>query len=243
MKKTPSPCQPDEDKYIFTEGIDYSKTGKTSIWGLGDKVTLDLLETTEIHGEWLNLAAGDWGYTSELLEKANYVVAADIDESALCKLKTNTTKQSLKRLDTQVFNITKRFPFENHQFDGVFCTGTLHLFPKNILQSIFSEMNRVLRPHGKIIIDFATDIKRVLSNGKPITFGKEPLYSLEEAKTVLKKLFKNYKIQIYESEVPEYLTRGKPPYKFSSKFILLVAEKKSLIFRPPFSSSDNAIVL
>ncbi len=226
MKRATKLCIPEEDKYIFTEGIDYSKTGETSIWGPGDEDTLRLLKNTEIHGKWLNLAAGDWGYTSNLLKKADFVIASDIDESALNKLWQNTPKRYVKKLETKVFNITKSFPFENNEFDGVFCTGTLHLFPKNILQIIFLEINRVLKPHGRIIIDFATDIKRVLHNGKLITFGKEPLYTLEKAKMILKKLLKNYEIKMYESEIPEYTTRTKPPYKFSSKFVLLVADKK-----------------
>jgi len=151
MKRATKLCIPEEDKYIFTEGIDYSKTGETSIWGPGDEDTLRLLKNTEIHGKWLNLAAGDWGYTSNLLKKADFVIASDIDESALNKLWQNTPKRYVKKLETKVFNITKSFPFENNEFDGVFCTGTLHLFPKNILQIIFLEINRVLKPHGRII--------------------------------------------------------------------------------------------
>lgn len=217
--------KPEEDKYIFTEGIDYSKTGKTSIWGKGDKATLELLKNTEIRGKWLNVAAGDWGYTSHLLRKADFVVASDIDESALGKLWQNTPKKHLKKLETKLFNITKRFPFKKKMFDGVFCTGILHLFPKHILKIIFLEMNRVLKPHGKIILDFSTDVRRVSQSGKLITFGKEPLYTLEDAKTILQKLFKNYKINMYESEVSEHFTRTKPPYAFRSQLILLVAEK------------------
>ena len=37
MKKTKL-CEPEQDKYIFTEGIDYSKTEKTSIWGMAMKI-------------------------------------------------------------------------------------------------------------------------------------------------------------------------------------------------------------
>lgn len=44
MKKITKPRTPEQDKYIFTEGIDYSKTEKTSIWGTGDKDTLELLK-------------------------------------------------------------------------------------------------------------------------------------------------------------------------------------------------------
>ncbi|MBI2147170.1 class I SAM-dependent methyltransferase [Candidatus Woesearchaeota archaeon] len=226
MKKMPKPRKPDEEKYIFTEGIDYSQTGKASIWGKGDKDTLELIERTEIHGKWLNLAAGDWGYTPNLLKRADFVVASDIDGGALSKLRQNTPKRYVKKLETKIFDITKRFPFEHDEFDGIFCTGTLHLFPKEIFQKIVLEINRVLKPHGRIIIDFATDIKRVLPNGKLLTFGKEPLYTVEEAKQVLEKLFKDYEIKMYESKVPEYLIKTKPCYKFSSKFILLVADKK-----------------
>ena len=90
MRKITKPTKPEEDKYIFTEGIDYFTTRKTSIWGTGDKDTLQLLKKIEIHGKWLNLAAGDGRYNLNLLKKADFVVTSDIDESALSKLWHNT---------------------------------------------------------------------------------------------------------------------------------------------------------
>src|SRR3989344_1657398 len=105
MKKT-KPRKPEQNKYIFTEGIDYSKTEKTSIWGVGDKDTLELLKKIEIRGKWLNLAAGDGRYNLNLLEKADSVVASDIDESALDKLWQNTPEQFKSKLKTKVFDIT-----------------------------------------------------------------------------------------------------------------------------------------
>ena len=48
MKKIIKPHKPKEDKHIFTEGIDYFETAKTSIWGIGDKDTLELLRKIEI---------------------------------------------------------------------------------------------------------------------------------------------------------------------------------------------------
>ena len=224
--KTTKPREPEEDKYIFTEGIDYSKTETTSIWGTGDKDTLELLKKIGIRGKWLNLAAGDGRYDLDLLEKADFVVASDIDESALNKLWQNTPDDFKTKLQTKVFDITKKFPFENNSFDGVFCTGTLHLFPKEILRQIFSEMDRILKPDGRILIDFATDIKRTLPDGKLYIRKSEPQYNLEEVAKFLKELLKNYKVQIVESEVPEeeIKTRGFV-YKFSCKFILLTADK------------------
>jgi len=171
---TTKPREPDEEKYVFTEGIDYSKTEKTSIWGTGDKDTLELLNQIEIRGKWLNLAAGDGRYNLNLLEKADFVVASDIDESALKKLWQNTPDKFKAKLKTEVFDITKNSLFENNTFDGVFCTDTLHLFPKEILRQIFSEIDRILKPNGRILIDFATDIKRILPDGKLYTRKSEP---------------------------------------------------------------------
>ena len=83
MDKITKATKSQEEKYIFTEGVDYFTTGKTPIWGFGDKNTLGLLEKTEIRGKWLNLAAGDGRYNLKLLEKADYVVTSDIYKSAL----------------------------------------------------------------------------------------------------------------------------------------------------------------
>ncbi|HIG93358.1 TPA: class I SAM-dependent methyltransferase [Candidatus Woesearchaeota archaeon] len=227
MKKITKPHEPEEDQYIFTEGIDYSKTEKNSIWGTGDKDTLELLKDIEINGKWLNLAAGDGRYNLNLLEKAYFVVASDIDESALSKLWQKTPDKLKTKLQTKVFDITKKFPFENNSFNGVFCTGTLHLFPKEILRQIFSEIDRILKPNGRILIDFATDIKRILPDGKLYIRKSEPQYKNEEATKFLTELLNNYKVQIVESEVPEeeIKTRGFV-YRFSCKFILLTADKK-----------------
>ncbi len=221
------PCEPEQNKYIFTEGIDYSNTEKTSIWGVGDEDTLELLREIKIRGKWLNLTAGDGRYNLNLLEKADFVVASDIDESALSKLLQNTPDKFKAKLQTKVFNVTKKFPFENSTFDGVFCTGTLHIFSRRILEKIILEIDRLLKPSGRVIIDFAADVKRIRFDRKPYIIKDEPKYTLAEAKTTLGNLFKNYKIKMYESEVPEeVLKEADPPYTFSCKFILLIADKK-----------------
>jgi len=200
--------------------------GKTSIWGTGDKDTLGLLRKIKIYGKCLNLAAGDGRYNLNLLKKANFVVASDIDESVLSKLWHSTPKKYRKKLGIEAFDITKKFPFEDSQFDSIFCTGTLHLFPKKVLQQIVFEIDRVLKTNGRVIIDFATDIKRTSQNGKMIVFGKEPLYSLKDANKTLKNLFRNYRIQMRESEVVEDLEAANPPYTLNCKFIILIADKK-----------------
>jgi ubiquinone/menaquinone biosynthesis C-methylase UbiE len=227
MKKVTKPCKPDNKRFIFTEGINYFTTGETSIWGTGDNETLEFLEKEEIKGKWLNLAAGDGRYNLNLLKKADFVVASDIDESALSKLYHTTPEKYRARLETKVFDVTKPFPFDDASFDGIFCAGILHLFSRDIFRKIFHEMDRILKSEGKAIIDFATDIKRVSPDGKLIVFGNEPQYTLDEAKELLKEIFKKYKIRIQELQVfEEEFKASNPPYKFSCKGVLLVAEKK-----------------
>jgi len=227
MRKITKPHLPDERHYIFTEGINYFKTGKESIFGAGDKFTLDFLEKAKIQGKWLNLAAGDGRYNLQLLQKADAVVAADIDESALSKLWHATPPECREKLENAVFDITKRFPFANNSFDGVFCTAALYVVPKKILTKIVKEINRVLKPNGRVIFDFATDIKRVRLDGLPYPrIPGEPQYNSKSAKETINSLFKNYKFSILESKVPEevYLDAN-PPYIFSSNVILFVGEK------------------
>ena len=227
MKKITHRHKPDEEEYIHTEGIDYFKTGENSIWGLGDKDTLELLEKIDIHGKWLNLAAGDGRYNLDLLKKADFVVASDLDKSALSKLWHNTPKKYRTKLDINVFDLTEEFPFEDESFEGVFCTSTLHYFPEKVLRKVFLEIDRVLKKRGRIIVEFATDINRVFPDGSLYIRKSEPLYKLEEATSFLRGLLKTYTVQIIESEVlPEHVKTERFEYTLSCKLIIIIADKK-----------------
>lgn len=227
MKKITDRHEPDEEKYVHTEGIDYFKTGKDSVWGPGDKDTLELLRKIDIRGVWLNLAAGDGRYNVDLLKKADFVVASDLDESALSKLWYNTPEKYRPKLTITVFDLTKRFPFEDESFDGIFCTSTLHYFPENILRNIFLEIDRILKKRGRIMIEFATDMKRVFPDGNFYIRKSEPLYTYEEAVSFLKRLLKNYKTHITKSQVPpEQVKTERLEYTLSCALIILIADKK-----------------
>ena len=228
INKTTSfpPVPPDEKKGIFTEGIDYQTTSQNSIWGHGYEETLRLLKKGIIKGgRWLNLAAGDGRYNQLLLQNADSVVATDIDAGALDKLRRNTPDKYKNKLFTAVFDLTKNFPLGDAEFDGIFCTGILHLFPKKVLGKIISEVDRILKPGGKVIFEFPSDIKRLSPEGKIVTFGKEPLYTREGAKQTLRKLFKDYQVDMKETNVIEDFTAAKPPFTFNCTVIILTAEK------------------
>ncbi|MCL4387240.1 MAG: class I SAM-dependent methyltransferase [Patescibacteria group bacterium] len=162
-----------------------------------------------------------------MLKKADHVFASDIDKSALVKLRDYTPPKFRNKLTIKDFDITKKFPFKDSSFDGVFCTGTLHLFPEKVLRKIITEIDRVLKSNGRVLIDFATDIKRIDTNGKLIIFGKEPLYRLQHAKKVLKENFKNYKLNIYEAKIEGTFQGANPPYKLNCNFIILIADRFS----------------
>jgi len=219
--------KPNEQENIYTDDINYANTPNDSVWGTEDQATNDLLQKTKITGKWLNLCAGDGRFNNHLLSDADNVIAVDIDESALQKLIRITPKTLRNKLSTKAMNITKPFPFKDNTFDGVFCVGTLHLFPKPVFENIFSEVERVLKYDGQIIIDFATDIKRIYPDGSLWIVENEPNYTLNEALEFLKNIFKKYKINIITDKVdPEKVKLDDKEYVFTSNFILINAIRK-----------------
>ncbi|MDD2656071.1 MAG: class I SAM-dependent methyltransferase [Patescibacteria group bacterium] len=219
--------QSNEQENIYTGDVDYANTPDDSVWGTEDEATADLLKKTNIAGKWLNFCAGDGRFNNLLLEKANEIIAVDINESALQKIVRITPDALRKKLTIKTANVVRPLPFENDLFDGIFCVGTLHLFPKLVFKGILDEMGRVLKSGGRIIIDFATDIKRTYPDGSLWIVKTEPNYTLEEAIVFLKEMFKDYEVIITTDKVePEKVKLNDKEYIFTSNFILLNAVKK-----------------
>ncbi len=194
-----------------------------SVWGKGDKITLKILKSLEIKGKWLDLAAGDGRYVPELLEKADKMVVSDIDKAALKKLMSAVPKEKKHKVKSKIFELTKKFPFKDRSFDGVFCTGALHLFSQAKLRSIFSEIYRILKPNGMLIADFATDIKRV-KDGRQLKDKNN--YSTASAMKLLAQFMKDYGVKIYRSSFSDNLSAvQKYGWSVKGNFILFVARK------------------
>ena len=87
-------------------------------------------------------------------------------------------------------------------------------------------MDRVLKPNGKVIIDFVADAERKRLDGTIIKGRDRPEYTLDAAKKILEDIFKNFKIKIHVSELVDDLQKTDPPYTLSCKFIILTADKK-----------------
>lgn len=202
-----------------------------SLWGKGEEITLETIKDEDIEGRWLDLGAGDGRYIPELLPKLNELVLADIDAQEIQKALGFLSGEQKKKIRVKIFDMNEEFPFRESTFEGIFCTGTLHLFPKEELEFIFKEMDRVLKPKGKMIVDFATDVKRVLPNGEKASLTDKPEYTLNwkknEVRDILKDILRGYNLEFKESSFSDDLTKY-PGYGFVTEgsFFLVVANKK-----------------
>lgn len=169
-----------------------------SKWGIEEKETLEAINKIGFKGNILDVASGDGRFINSLLELSDAVTAIDIDEKELESLKDISNK-----LYTEVVDITKRFPYEDNYFDGVLCTGTLHLFNKETLIFILKEINRCLKPGGKIVLDFATDIERLDKSGNKVVFENEGNYNTTESIELFKEELKEFNLDIQVSSFKE----------------------------------------
>lgn len=198
-----------------------------SKWGIEEKETLDAIKKMNMQGTILNLAAGDGRFNNYLLEYADKVIAVDKSVSELEILKSNCPEHVTNKLETQVVDITQKTPFTDSTFDGIFCTGFLHLFKKDIIANIITEMKRLLKNGGSIIWDFATDIKRLDKNNNPIIFPEEGNYATEETITFFKEQLTDFDIDIEVSTFKEENLDDDAGYKFITGSFLIISGLKN----------------
>jgi len=223
----PKPLPADESNYIFTEGIDYSKTSKDSIWGDEDSSTENMLfKLVKPNSKWVNLASGDGRYNNLIAEIAKEVTDVDIDNGALQKLYENTPKDIKNKLILKSFNNVEPFPLDSDKFDGLFSSGTLYLFPEDIFMNISREISRILKIGGHIALEWAMNIKRTSPTGESIVFGTEPLYDKDRSLTVINTAFPNFEIKFIEGEkIYSNESEANPPYEFYCETLLIEGKK------------------
>lgn len=222
----PTPRNPGRN--IFSEGINYFDAPPGSIWGEEGSNTIDFLRKANVSGAWLNLASGDGRYMGRLLEGADLVTCLDIDGSALSKMRNvNIPEGDRDRVSPVVANLVHPIPFADRSFSGIFSTGTLHYFDAKTLGGVFQEMDRVLVPGGRVLLNFGTNITRIQPDGTPLVYDQGmATYDREEAIQMLKAGFPNYDHDIFV-EPPESIDffDANPPYTWSSEVVLMLATK------------------
>lgn len=198
-----------------------------SKWGIEEQETLEAIKKMKFTGHILNVAAGDGRFNNLILETATKVTAIDISEPELELLKKDCPNNLKNKLVTEKLDITKRMPYQDQTFDGIFCTGTLHLFEEEVLTNILSEIKRILKPNGKLILDFATDITRLDKNNNPVTFDQEGNYHTSEAKRIFTEQFNNFDLEIQESVFTEENLDDEAGYHFITGKFLIASGIKS----------------
>lgn len=198
-----------------------------SKWGMEEQETINAIKKVDFHGDILNIAAGDGRFNNRLLKNADTVTAIDISNCELELLKRDCPKEFREKLFIQKVDITQSFPFKTESFDGIFCTGTLHLFDQSTIIKILKEIKRVLKKEGKIVLDFATDIKRLDACGNPVVFEKEGNYSMEEAITLFNKQLKDFSLIIEKASFTEENLESDTGYQFiTGRFLVIRGTKK-----------------
>lgn len=143
--------------YLQTEG---------SVYGQPDPNVLDLIRKLPKNERVLELGAGDGRYTFTMVKQGLNVVATDYQVSArdaliLRRGQLEDSQQRQVMIIDQPVNAFERLPFADGSFDALVVTGFLYLFPPEMIGKAFTEARRVLKPRGRLIFDFATELQRV----------------------------------------------------------------------------------
>jgi SAM-dependent methyltransferase len=99
-------------------------------------------------GDLLELGAG-LGQDSRFFAKSGYsVIATDIETTILDVDKNKVSPDIESRIQFQQLDLRQPFPIDDNSFQIVYAHLALHYFDKETTQKIFSEIHRVLKPHG-----------------------------------------------------------------------------------------------
>lgn len=129
----------------------------------------------------LHAGAGS-GQVDEDVAKKYHITALDISAEALKLYKQNNGK-SVTTMKANIFSI----PSKDATYDGVYNLGVMEHFTKDEDISILKELQRVLKPNGKIILFW------------PPQFGPSVIF-LNSAHFILNKIFKK-NIRLHPEEI------------------------------------------
>ena len=115
---------------------------------LHHQVLRDALADLPRNAAMLEVACGT-GHTTELLTQLSFKpVASDLTPQMMQEARERAPEAAFIRADA--FHL----PFRDGTFDAVVSTRFMHLFPAAEQRQLVDEMHRVLRPGGRLVIDF-----------------------------------------------------------------------------------------
>ena len=105
-------------------------------------------------GHILEYGFGSGCNTEHLLKKGYRVTGIDVSKNAIKFSKQRLKKYKKKVKLLSILKNSKKLPFKNDSFDYIVAISVLSLLgSKKKIQYLLSELSRVLKPDGKIILD------------------------------------------------------------------------------------------
>jgi len=100
----------------------------------------------------LDVATGTGRVALALSKTGAFVIGADLTPEMLGVASRRARDSKATRICFHVAN-ARSLPFQDHQFDVVLAVRFLHLFPLEDQRYFLSEMARVVKPDGRIIVE------------------------------------------------------------------------------------------
>lgn len=123
----------------------------------------------------LDVGCGSGDYSieaSKIVGDLGGIYALDIQEKAIEALKEEASFRGLKNIKAIVSDVTNPLPVQENCIDVCFIATVLHTIDREDTKILFSEINRVLKPDGRLVIIECKKDNR--SFGPPINLRWSP---------------------------------------------------------------------
>ena len=101
----------------------------------------------------LDVATGTGRIALHLARQGAHLTGVDLTPTMLEEAKAKVAAEGLQHVQLQVAN-ARALPFEDHTFDAVTAIRFFHLLPGDVQQEIVQEMYRVVKPGGRVVVEF-----------------------------------------------------------------------------------------
>ena len=151
----------------------------------------------------LDLGCGSGNDTLYLVNKGKDVIPCDISENAIKNIKKNFPEVS----EAKCFNMLDGLPFDNKKFELIIADLSLHYFRKKDTEYIISELKRILKSKGYLIVrlNSINDTNYGAGQGNEI---EHHLYETKDGrlkrffdKEEIRQYFKDFDIKYLKEEV------------------------------------------
>lgn len=127
----------------------------------------------------LELGCGSGNDAARLARAGLEVVALDASAEAIGLARD---RFGALGIDFAVADMTEPLPFAKGSFDAVMANVSLHMFPDAVTRAVFTEIERVTRPGGLLLLHVnATSDRPLRAARRPVERELEPDYVLERA--------------------------------------------------------------